>query len=52
MPNRFNFEKWGSKLDLFALKQNFRSSPDSSKLATPPGFIASLVMVIMGILFL
>ena len=52
MPKRFNIEKWGSKLDIFALLPTLRSSPNSSKLATPPGIIASLVMLIMGILFI
>ena len=48
---RYNIEKWTGKLDFFAFVPNLRASNNSEKLATPPGLIASLTVLITGILF-
>ena len=48
---RFNLEQLKSRLDMFALGPNLRVSQNSDKLATPPGLISTIVVIILSIMF-
>jgi hypothetical protein len=48
---RFNFEQLKSRIDMFALGPNLRVSKNSDKLATPPGLMATIVVVILSCMF-